>query len=37
MLFSNMDARDVQQVRRAIWLWKYARWQAQGFSASGAP
>jgi len=34
---SNMDLRDVEHIRRAIRLWKYARWQAQGFPASGAP
>jgi len=37
MMLSNMDARDIQQIRRAISLWKYARWQAAGFPASDAP
>lgn len=37
MLLANIDQRDVQQIRRAISLWKYARWQAAGFPASDIP
>jgi hypothetical protein len=36
-MLANMDPRDVQQVRRAISLWKYARWQAAGFPATDLP
>ncbi len=32
---SNMDARGLREVRRAISLWKYRRWQEQGFPATG--
>ncbi len=35
VLLSNMEARDVQLIRRAINLWKYARWQEQGFPVVG--
>lgn len=35
LLLSNMEASDVREIRRAINLWKYARWQAQGFPATG--
>jgi hypothetical protein len=31
LLLSNMDARGVQAIRRAVALWKYQRWQEQGF------
>jgi hypothetical protein len=31
LLLSNMEARDVRQVRRAISLWRYQEWQARGF------
>ncbi len=31
LLLSNMESADVRQIRRAINLWRYARWQAQGF------
>jgi len=31
LLLSNMESSDVRRIRRAINLWKYARWQAQGF------
>jgi hypothetical protein len=37
LTLANMDLRDLQQIRRAISLWKYARWQEQGFPASGMP
>jgi len=32
---SNMDARGLREVRRAISLWKYQRWQERGFPATG--
>lgn len=35
LLLSNMDARGLQEIRRAISLWKYRRWQDEGFPASG--
>lgn len=35
VLLSNMESRDVQQIRRAVNLWKYLRWQEQGFPAVG--
>jgi hypothetical protein len=35
LLLSNMDARGLHEVRRAINLWKYRRWQDQGFPATG--
>ncbi len=35
LLLSNMELADVREIRRAINLWKYARWQAQGFPATG--
>ena len=37
MLLANIDQRDLQHIRRAISLWKYARWQAAGFPASDIP
>lgn len=30
-LLSNMTARDVREVRRAVSLWRYRRWQERGF------
>lgn len=35
LLLSNMDNRGVRDIRRAISLWKYRRWQEQGFPATG--
>jgi len=35
LLLSNLDERDVHEVRRAVNLWRYARWQEQGFPAIG--
>jgi hypothetical protein len=35
LLLSNMDARGLREVRRAINLWKYRRWQEEGFPATG--
>ncbi len=31
LLLSNMDARAVQEIRRSISLWRYRRWQENGF------
>ena len=35
LLLSNMDPRGLREIRRAINLWKYRRWQDQGFPATG--
>jgi hypothetical protein len=35
LLLSNMDVRGLREVRRAISLWKYQRWQERGFPATG--
>ncbi len=35
LLLSNMDARGLREIRRAINLWKYRRWQENGFPATG--
>lgn len=35
LLLSNMDHRGLREIRRAINLWKYRRWQDQGFPATG--
>ncbi len=32
---SNMDQRGLREVRRAIAIWKYQRWQERGFPAKG--
>jgi hypothetical protein len=34
LMLSNLDARGVREIRRAIALWKYRRWQAQGFPST---
>lgn len=31
LLLSNMEARDVRELRRAISLWRYREWQERGF------
>jgi len=31
LLLSNMDARALREIRRAISLWRYRRWQERGF------
>lgn len=31
LLLSNMTVRDVREIRRAVSLWHYRRWQEQGF------
>ena len=35
MHLSNMDARALRELRRAIAVWKYRRWQERGFPATG--
>ncbi|HEV2108282.1 MAG TPA: hypothetical protein VGR16_08470 [Thermomicrobiales bacterium] len=35
LCLSNMDERGLRDVRRAIGLWKYQRWQERGFPVSG--
>ena len=35
LVLSNMDARGVQEIRRAVSLWKYRRWQESGFTTVG--
>jgi hypothetical protein len=30
-----MEARRLREVRRAVSLWKYRRWQEEGFPATG--
>ena len=34
LLLSNMDGRGVQEIRRAISLWHYRRWQELGFPST---
>jgi hypothetical protein len=34
LLLSNMDKRALRELRRAITLWKYRRWQESGFPAN---
>lgn len=36
LMLSNMDWRGVREIRRAISVWKYRRWQERGFPAMGA-
>lgn len=36
-LLSNMDARAIREIRRAISIWKYRRWQERGFPADDLP
>jgi hypothetical protein len=36
-LLSNMDARAIREIRRAISIWRYKRWQDRGFPADGMP
>jgi len=31
LLLSNLTARDLRELRRAVSLWQYQRWQEQGF------
>lgn len=37
LLLSNLDARTVRNVRRAISIWKYQRWQERGFPLGETP
>lgn len=37
LLLSNMDARALREIRRAINLWRYQRWQERGFPADELP
>lgn len=36
-LLSNMDARAIREIRRAVSIWKYRRWQERGFPADQFP
>ncbi|RIK38866.1 MAG: hypothetical protein DCC58_16105 [Chloroflexi bacterium] len=36
-LLSNMDARAIREIRRAISIWRYRRWQERGFPADDMP
>lgn len=36
-LLSNMDAKAMWEIRRAINLWRYQRWQERGFRADEMP
>lgn len=35
ILLSNMDQRGLREVRQAVSVWKYRRWQEQGFRGPG--
>ncbi|MCC6792025.1 MAG: hypothetical protein IT336_10075 [Thermomicrobiales bacterium] len=35
LLLSNMDARGVRDIRRAVAVWRYRRWQEQGYPVEG--
>lgn len=37
MLLPNMDPKALHEIRRAVNLWRYRRWQEAGFPAEGAP
>ena len=37
LLLSNMDARALREIRRAISIWRYQRWQERGFPADELP
>lgn len=37
LLLSNMDARTLREIRRAINIWKYQRWQDRGFPLGETP
>ena len=37
MLLSNMDGRALREIRRAVSIWKYQRWQSRGFPADELP
>ena len=36
-LLSNMDASAIREIRRAVSIWRYQRWQARGFPADDLP
>lgn len=36
-LLSNMDARAIREIRRAVSIWRYQRWQERGFPADELP
>lgn len=36
-LLSNMDARAIHEIRRAVSIWRYQRWQERGFPADELP
>jgi len=35
LLLSNMDGRGLREVRRAVAVWRYQRWQERGFPVEG--
>jgi hypothetical protein len=35
MLLSNMDTRGLREIRRAVTLWRYQRWQERGYPVAG--
>lgn len=37
LLLSNMDPRTLHEIRRAINIWKYRRWQDRGFPLGETP
>lgn len=37
MVLPNMDARTLREIRRAINIWKYQRWQERGFPLGETP
>jgi hypothetical protein len=37
LMLSNMDTRTVREIRRAVSIWKYLRWQARGFPVDETP
>ena len=37
LLLSNMDTRTLHQIRRAVNIWKYQRWQDRGFPLGETP
>ena len=37
LLLSNMDTRTLHNIRRAINIWKYQRWQERGFPLGETP
>ena len=37
LMLSNMDARALREIRRAVNIWRYQRWQERGFPADGMP